>query len=342
MDFMAITAHDFVRTVGFGINIGNTLDATAGRGLGRETSWGNPRITRGLLQAIMDKGINLVRIPVSWEGHIIGGAPDYRFNEEWMERVQEVVDWALEIGFYVILNTHHEYRFFYPAVSAENYEEAKEVILAMWGQIAPRFRGYSEKLIFNIMNEPRAVDLPSEWTGGNANMRKIISDLNIDALEYIRSSGGNNAERLVMITPIQAAVWFTEEFHIPDDPYVLVSAHAYEPYNFALNVRGTGTFAGPQTLNNLFNHLESAYISKGIPVIMDETGAMNKDNLDDRIEWAKEYSRRAAEINMPVVWWDNGVLSNATGGESFALINRRTYEWHFPELVEIFLEAYKR
>src|SRR5690606_23674028 len=55
-----------------GWNLGNSLDAT-----GSETSWGNPRTTRELIEQIKAAGFKSIRIPITWD-HRMGGPPDYR------------------------------------------------------------------------------------------------------------------------------------------------------------------------------------------------------------------------------------------------------------------------
>lgn len=79
-----------------GWNLGNTLDAMPG-----ETSWGQPYTTREMIDALKGLGFGLIRIPVSWGGHT-SGAPDYRIEPEWLDRVETVVGWALDAGLRVI------------------------------------------------------------------------------------------------------------------------------------------------------------------------------------------------------------------------------------------------
>ena len=102
----------FVKNMGAGINIGNSLDSHGLRqyypeasDLEFETFWGNPEITEELFIMIKEAGFSTVRIPVSWQDHMDENG---LVSEEWMNRVQEVVDMALSQELYVILNTHHE------------------------------------------------------------------------------------------------------------------------------------------------------------------------------------------------------------------------------------------
>ena len=86
-----------------GWNLGNSLDATGAD----ETSWGNPRITEALLDNVKAQGFKSIRIPVTWGQHQ-GAAPATPIDAAYLNRVKEVVDWALADGFYVMINIHHD------------------------------------------------------------------------------------------------------------------------------------------------------------------------------------------------------------------------------------------
>ena len=64
-----------VEALGFGWNLGNTLDAWQSvgvdEGLASETSWGNPVTTEEMIDELVRKGFKAVRIPVTWHNHLI-------------------------------------------------------------------------------------------------------------------------------------------------------------------------------------------------------------------------------------------------------------------------------
>ncbi|MDR0395982.1 MAG: glycoside hydrolase family 5 protein [Oscillospiraceae bacterium] len=337
--FEPITPKEFVGAVTAGINAGNTLDAIGARGLATETSWSNPRHRPELFAALKSKGLDVVRIPVSWEPHIVDFEESYAIDPQFMDRVQTVVEYALDAGLYVIIDTHHEDNHLLPRIANGDADAAVAEIKAIWSQVAERFSGYGERLIFNLLNEPRPYGTPSEWNGGTKASRDLVTRLNHEALATVRASGGHNDKRLVMLTPLAASIWYAQHLTLPEnDPYILVSIHAYEPYEFALKMDGTDRFPQRNNLGDVFANINRLFVGKGIPVIMDETGAMNKNgNLEDRIAWAKEFSALAKEYDVPVVLWDNGVTDIAKG-ESFGLIDRLTLEWVFPEIVEAFMD----
>ncbi len=78
-----------------GINLGNSLDCFAEDGTAAdETSWGNPRITRGFVRLAAESGFRILRVPVTWDGHF-GRTGDCTVSPEWMNRVEEVARTAL-------------------------------------------------------------------------------------------------------------------------------------------------------------------------------------------------------------------------------------------------------
>lgn len=335
----ALTAKEVVAEMKLGWNLGNTLDSTsstllkASKATAWETAWGNPVTTEELIQAVIDEGFNVIRIPVSWNDHILP-QEGYPITESWMERVQEVVDYAYSRGVYVILNAHHE-SWYYPYY--DNQEKASEMLAAVWGQIAGRFQDYDEHLIFEGMNEPRKIGTPVEWNGGDKEGWEVVNHYNKVFIDTIRSAGGNNPYRILMIPGYAANCWEgIKHLEVPEDDKLIVSVHAYEPYNFALNTNGTGVWKKDTfNIDAIMKSLNELFISKGIPVIIGEFGAMYKDvegNEEERAAWAEYYVGEAAKLGIPCVWWDNGAFTGS--GELFGLIDRKTYEWKYPLVLE--------
>ncbi|MBE5951098.1 MAG: glycoside hydrolase family 5 protein [Lachnospiraceae bacterium] len=335
-----LTAMDVVSQMKIGWNLGNTMDATNSSALKMakpstwETAWGNPVTSEELIAKIIDEGFNVVRIPVSWVDHILPGG-EYKIEEKWMNRVQELVDYAYSRGAYVIINTHHEgwYDPYY-----ENEEAAAKILRGVWTQIAERFKGYDEHLIFEGMNEPRKRNTSLEWNGGDKEGWEVVNNLNKVFIETVRSTGGANAYRMLMIPGYAANCTVgIRHLEVPEgDNRLIVSVHAYEPYNFALNTAGRGLWnEDTSAIDSLAKNLNSLFISKGIPVIIGEMGAMHKPvegNEASRGEWAEYYISKMKEIGVPCVWWDNGTFEG--DGELFGLIDRGKLEWKYPLVIE--------
>ncbi|MDR2044002.1 MAG: glycoside hydrolase family 5 protein [Clostridium sp.] len=334
-----LTAQAVAAEMKLGWNLGNTLDCTSATLLKTsrpekwETAWGNPVTTQELIRKVTEAGFNVIRIPVSWNDHILV-SEDYQIEESWMERVREVVDYAYRQGVYVIVNAHHE-SWYDPYYDRE--ERAAAMMEAVWRQIADCFAEYDEHLIFEGMNEPRKVGTPQEWTGGDEEGWAVVNRLNRVFVETVRAGKGNNPDRILMI-PGYGANAGKALFHleVPEDSRLIVSVHAYEPYDFALNVQGRGQWnEDTDEIDAVMKRIDELFVSKGIPVVIGEFGAMSKPadgNEEERAAWARYYTAAARKIGVPCIWWDNGVLEGE--GESFGLLDRTTYEWRYPLVLE--------
>jgi len=341
-DMDDIKSIDLIKEFTVGWNLGNTLDATGGTMNSSETSWGNPKATQELIDTVIAAGFNVIRIPVTWGNHLGAG---YQINDKWMARVKEVVDYAYNRGVYVILNTHHED---WITTKEEDYEENSKKLCIIWQQIAEEFRDYDEHLLFEGLNEPRNIGSSQEWTGGTAKERVVVDKLNTDFYKTVRATGGNNSIRSLVFTsyggnPSETAC---KAVTLPKDDYVIMNVHSYSPYNFALNTSGTDKWSADNKndtndINWLCQTLKKLYVDKGIAVIIDEFGNVDKDNTAARAENNKYYVQVMKDAGIPCVIWDNGVLKKPKSGEALGLIDRTTYEWVYPEIIDAIMSVFK-
>ena len=352
------TADQIVAEMDMGWNLGNTLDATGGSGLSSETSWGNPKTTKAMIDAVKAEGFNSVRIPVSWGKHASG--TDYTIDSAWMARVKEIVDYCIDNDMYVILNIHHDNDiqtdgtpFFYP--NSTYKEQSIKFVTSIWSQIAETFKNYDQHLIFETLNEPRLVGTSDEWwfqvNSPNSTVQdaiSVINTLNQKALDVIRASGGNNAERCVMVPGYGASIdgCTTPAFALPNDTAtdrLIVSVHAYTPYNFALNANGTSVFSDnlKSEVDYLFSTLKSKFLDKDIPVVIGEASASNKNNASERLKWVNYYMGKSASLGIPVMLWDNNVYSGSSNlGEQHGYLNRLTLTWNDKNVVDAMITCY--
>ncbi|MBR5109504.1 MAG: glycoside hydrolase family 5 protein [Clostridia bacterium] len=340
-------AMEYLKRIGVGWNLGNTFDAIKGDWNRKademtvETSWVGIRTTEAMIDALQAAGFTAIRVPVSWHDHV---DENCRISEPWLNRVQEVVDWIYSRGMAVILNIHHDEDQFLP--TSAHREESARYIEAVWTQLAARFRDYDDRLIMESMNEPRMVGHANEWwfDANSADCRdaaQVLNELNQLFVDTVRSSGGNNATRYLMVPGYDAAPSgvLNDFFAMPQDTAdnrIILSVHAYTPYAFALEMPGTSSFGAQsqkQEIVSFMNGLYDKYIKNGIPVVIGEFGAMVKgDNLQDRVDWTAFYTATASARNLPVFWWDNNVFSGS--GERFGLLDRKTCAFPHPQIVD--------
>lgn len=346
----------FVEAMQLGWNLGNTFDASncsVKDELDYESAWCGIKTTQEMIRTIADAGFKTIRIPVSWHNHM---DENYRISTAWLERVQEVVDWAYEADMYVILNIHHdnEEDFLYP--SYEKLEQSREYVTRVWEQLAERFADYDERLVFETMNEPRQVGTDHEWwinAGTDLGKECIdcVNQLNQAAVDAIRADGSAyNRSRYILVPGYCASPDFalTEAFVLPADELasqenrILVSVHAYTPYHFALagedDPNSTDYFSiaqkvGTSDIDRFMKKLYSKYTSQGIGVVIGEFGARAKqDNLESRTEFAAYYAASARHYGITVCWWDNNAFTGE--GENFGLFRRLRSQFLYPGIVE--------
>jgi endoglucanase len=321
-----LTGWDMMNELGRGINIGNTLDARifpdniwwhGDPNTAMETIWGTARIEQSHFADIAEMGFNSVRIPISWEPRM---DEDLNISPVFMDRVQQVVDWAIGEGLYVIINTHHEVGL-YDYFSKNDYEGAKNWLFAVWGQIAEHFKDYSEMLIFEPINEPRPGWDGWFWSSTRQAaqiraMSETLNRLNLSVLEFIRKSGGNNDRRIVILSTVQADSNTIHLHEHPDDPYTMLGTFFYHGEE-------------RQQLEQI-----AAALEKSIPVIIKETSPIQLPP-ERMLPWAVENYTALAQLGVPSFWW------NTSGVEPEELLNRRTGEWVNLPLLEAFFTAYE-
>ena len=349
------TATELVSFIGTGWNLGNTLDATGGgNSLYSETSWGNPKTTKAMIDAVKKQGFNTVRVPVSWGNHTTGN--NFTIDSKWLARVKEVVDYCIDNDMYVILNIHHDTstQYYYP--SSKYKTQSVKFVKSIWTQVAKYFKDYDQHLVFETLNEPRLVGTGDEWWFNvnypNDNVRdsiSVINTLNQTAVDTIRAAGGKNTDRCIMVPGYGASIdgCTTSTFKLPNDSTpnrLIVSVHAYTPYNFALNANGTAEFKNnlKSEVDYLYSTIKSHFIDKGIPAIIGETSASNKNNTAERVKWAQYYMGKSAEYGVPCMLWDNNVFNGSDKGECHGHLNRSTLKWYDKAFVDAVIEYGKQ
>lgn len=326
------------RWLGLGWNLGNSLEAYQ-NGRAEETAWGNPIIKRELLKKVREIGFNTVRIPVSYLGRI-GAAPDYRIESGWLARIREVVDYALDAQLHVIINIHHDGNNDWANgawidCTAQDQTQVREKFARVWAQIAAEFSDYDERLIFESMNEIHdGTYQKPEGESGNRYFANINA-LNQVFVDTVRALGGNHAERWLLIPGYNTNIGDTlRGFVLPKDSAegrLMLSVHFYDPFQYALeenfntdvwggNAQGNCGWGNEDYIDEQFQKLKDTYINAGIPVVLGEFGAINKNKDNFRRYYMEYVAKSAYDRGIPPMYWDNGY----DGQFGMALLDRNS------------------
>lgn len=350
--------------MGLGWNLGNQLEASSG-GLPSETCWGNPEITKELIDTVKAQGFKTVRIPVSYLD-MIGDGPDYKIDTDWLDRVQEVVDYVVDNDMFAIVNMHGDgyytvdHSWLLCAEDDNKQTEIKDKYGKVWTQIADRFKDYDQHLIFESMNE----EFNNDYGKPDANAYENINAYNQIFVDSVRATGSNNEKRWLLLPGWNTNIEYTANdeynFKIPTDngckadgKRIMISVHYYDPFNFTIDENKTArTQWGKYAVKNYDNWgqedyvdsqmalLNEKFVSQGYPVVIGEFGAQDKtekfaDYNEFRRYWS-EYLIKAAKKNGVVcVYWDNGY----NGNKGFGIIDRNSLEITQPDLIAGMMRA---
>lgn len=107
-----IDAYDIVKEMGAGTNLGNTLEACGtwinpSNTSNYETAWGQPVTTQEMIDSMKAAGFDSLRVPVAWS-NMMANDGTYTINEKYFNRVETVLNYALNADMYVIINIHFD------------------------------------------------------------------------------------------------------------------------------------------------------------------------------------------------------------------------------------------
>jgi len=335
-----LTAVEMTKLMGNGINLGNTLEAY--RGWNRstkspvtsyETRWGQPVTTQEMFYAYRDAGFKTVRIPVAWTNMMDYEHQNYVIDPAYLDRVEEVVDYALKADMYVIINDHWDGQWWGMFGAEKNVQraEAVKIYKSIWTQVAVRFQNYSEKLIFESANE----ELGSRLNDNTAfsTKRGTLSEfecydatnkINQCFVDLVRKTGGNNKWRFLLIAGYDTDISRTcaGEYKMPKDSVknrLMVSVHYYTPSTYCILDQDAswgkcknswGTKTDQNLMKNEFAKMKK-FVDAGYGVIIGEYGvAFQKGKPKEGYDlWMKNVVSLSEEYNYcPLLWDCNGLF----------------------------------
>jgi endoglucanase len=291
-------AWNMAQSMGPGVNFGNMLDAP------KEGDWG-VSVKTEYVQAAWDRGFRTVRLPVRWSNHAAPAYP-YTVDTNFMSRVAGVVDQLLAKGFHVVLNMHHHRQLTGDVLDAGEFSVPEAVLeerfIAIWNQIGIHFANRSDKLLFELYNEPHGRLTPAKWNS--------LADT---TLKQVRIT---NKERIVLIGPGGfSSPYMLSTLAMPNDPYLMATVHFYEPYAFthqglawssAPPVTGI-TCCDAEQASTIYAGIQHARYwsdATGYPVFLGEFGSFSTADMASRVQYTRLVRQTAAANRMPWAYWE--------------------------------------
>lgn len=318
-----------------GWNAGNTMEA-----LGSETAWGNPMISKELVDLVKKSGFNAIRIPCAWNQYMANSSTA-KIDKVWLNRVKEVVQYCVERDMYVVLNIHWDGGWLENNCTPEKQAENNAKQKAFWEQIATHLRDFDEHLIFAGTNEPNAKD---------AVQMAVLNSYHQTFIDAVRLTGGKNAYRVLVIqgpnTDIEATNKLMLTLPIDKVPNrMMAEVHFYTPWNFTgmgkdeswgkmfyywgkpnlstTDIERNPTWGQEETVDKLFKSMKTQFVDKGIPVIIGEYGTGPRRHLKgdtltrhlaSRAYFLMYVTKQAIANGLIPFYWDSGGAENHKGG----------------------------
>lgn len=289
-----------------------------------DTFWGNSPLTEKYFKTLADSGINAVRLPITWREHI---DPDGSINEAWLNRVQQVVNYAYDSGMYVIITMYHDgasdtdFGAWIRNASTDRNSVMKKYD-RIWSQIAERFITYNERLLYESMNSVEFPDMEQDGA------YELLNSLNQQFVNTIRMTGGNNLRRHLVISGYGADISETcdERFKMPEDlsNKCILSVHYYIPKTFCMDgiQDNWGSNAEKDWMDSRVELLRTNFVDNGIPVIISEYGAPSDSDESSRIYFCEKLTKLCRDNYISTFLWDDG-----------SVLDRKSDEWKEPELL---------
>lgn len=321
----SLEINEYVKQMQPGWNLGNTFDAVGTD----ETAWGNPRVTKELIEQIAAQGFNSIRIPITFDQRM-SGAPDYTIDPAFIQRVEQAVQWSLDEDLYVMINIHHDSWIWLEEGMYNDYDASLDRFDAIWEQLAERFKDYPVEVMFESINEPR-------FWGSEEEKFQFLYDLNTSFYDIVRNSGGNNGIRPLVLPTMDTGSdqRKLDELYDTivqlDDPYIISTIHFYGFWPFSVNVAGFTRFddATKQDIIETFDRVHARFTANGIPVVIGEFGLLGFDThtgviqQGEKLKFFEYMIHYAQQKEFTHMLWDNG---QHFGRTSYTWSDQQLYE----------------
>jgi endoglucanase len=287
------SAADYNKLLGRGVNLGNALEAPT------EGAWGF-RLKAEYFAEIKRAGFQSVRLPVRWSAHALA-EPPYTIDATFLKRVDWAIDEALKNKLTIVLNVHHYDEIF----DAPDKHSAR--LKGLWKQIAAHYRDRSDRLFFELLNEPHGKLTAEAW-------QRMFPEV----LAEVRAT---NPKRMAIVGPGDwNGIGGLYKLSLPaSDRNLIVTFHYYSPFEFThqsaswvpnsdrwKGTTWTGTDKQTSALARDFDRVSAWSRKHDRPVLLGEFGAYSGADMDSRARWTRAVTREAEKRGFSWAYWEFG------------------------------------
>jgi endoglucanase len=294
---------DVALRLGPGVNFGNMFDAP------QEGAW-NVRYDPTYLDAVKNAGFEHIRLPVRFSNHASLDAAA-ELDEAFVCRIDGVIDHAIQVGLSVVMDVHH-----YRQIDGDTLDPGEALVdpnvvdqrlVNIWRQLGARYQQRSNRLVFELYNEPHNRLTPDKWNALAPQLLAAVRETNPDRAVMVGGTSWYNADGLAT-------------FELPVDPNLLLTVHDYDPFQFTFQgsyIDGSAAWLGTTCCDADQQHTIDASLdiaanfgaAHGVPVYLGEFGSSEAADEASRVTYTRHLRTAAEARDMPWAIWS--LLNNA-------------------------------
>lgn len=245
---------------------------------------------------IKEAGFSNVRIPIGPFKYLKSDT-DFTIDTAYLSLLDKMVKMALDNKLMAIIDFHEHH------AMEKDPMGNKAKFLAVWEQVAYRYKNYPKEVLFEICNEPNMKD-------------SIWNILHSEAYAIIRKS---NPKRTLLIGTIYGnQIKYLANLQLPEaDRNIIVTIHYYEPIQFThqgapwsaknKNLSGiewTNATEQEQAIQKDFDFAATWAAANKRPMHLGEFGVYEKTGMESRVRWTNYVARQAEARNWSWSYWE--------------------------------------
>jgi endoglucanase len=253
------------------------------------------RFKESYFKMIKDAGFSSVRINLHPFSHMDS---TYTIDPKWLETLDWAVKKGLEAKLMLILDMH-EYN-----AMADDPIAKKDMLYAVWKQLAPRYKDEPNDVIFELLNEPNQKLSVELWNKYLVDLIGIVRETNPNRTLVIGPGNWNGIESLATL-------------ELPkDERNIIVTVHFYHPMRFthqgapwatqykdSTGVVWTGTDEEKAMIETKLKVAADWSVANDRPIYLGEFGAYDKGDMDSRARYTAFVARTAEKLSFSWGYW---------------------------------------
>lgn len=279
------------------------------------------KYTKHTFEELKSLGVDVIRLPINLH-FMTNGSPNYILDSLFLFFLDKVVDWTEELDISLILDNHTF------DVNQSTDTNVDQILIPVWTQMASHFKSRSNKIFYEVLNEPHGI---SDVRWNQIQQAVVTAIRSVDqAHTIIVGPAGWNSYNNLAAMPVYSDSNLIYTFHYYD-PFIFTHqganwtdlgpiAEVPFPYDasrmptFPSQLAGTwvqtswNSYPSDGTVQKVFNLLSKAVSFqnvRNVKMFCGEFGVYIPNSPDsDRVYWYEVVRKYLEQYNISWTIWD--------------------------------------